>query len=101
MKKLLVLASALILSLGLSAQELGNFVGIRNAVSPEMKDGKLTLRLAAPYATRVQLNGGFLANGAVEMKRNDQGVWEYSLVLTIHSSSVFTTPTKAINFRTT
>ena len=79
MKKLLVLASALILSLGLSAQELGNFVGIRNAVSPEMKDGKLTLRLAAPYATRVQLNGGFLANGAVEMKRNDQGVWEYSL----------------------
>ena len=79
MKKLLVLASALILSLGLSAQELGNFVGIRNAVSPEMKDGKLTLRLAAPYATRVQLNGGFLANGAVEMTRNDQGGWEYSL----------------------
>ena len=33
MKKLLVLASALILSLGLSAQELGNFVGIRNAVA--------------------------------------------------------------------
>lgn len=79
MKKLLVLASALILSLGLSAQELGNFVGIRNAVSPEMKDGKLTLRLAAPYATRVQLSGGFLAGGPVEMARNDQGVWEYSL----------------------
>ena len=52
----------------------------------------MTLRISAPYATEVQLSGGFLPtqkvmyNGAevdyaapVDMKRNDQGVWEYTL----------------------
>ena len=92
MKKLLVLAAALMFTMSLGAQELANFVGGGSVKSPEMKDGKLTLRISAPYATEVQLSGGFLPtqkvmyNGAevdyaapVDMKRNDQGVWEYTL----------------------
>ena len=60
MKKLLLFTAALMLSLSLGAQELANFVGTGNTASPEIKDGKITFRLAASYATRVQITGGFM-----------------------------------------
>ncbi len=92
MKKLLLFTAALMLSLSLGAQELANFVGTGNTASPEFKDGKITFRLAASYATRVQITGGFMPTQKVtyngresdvpitaDMTRNAQGVWEYTI----------------------
>ena len=92
MKKILLFTAALLLSLSLGAQELANFVGTGSTASPEFKDGKITFRLAASYATRVQITGGFMptqkvvANGrenevpiTADMTRNAQGVWEYTI----------------------
>ena len=92
MKKLLLFTAALMLSLSLGAQELANFVGTGNTASPEIKDGKITFRLAASYATRVQITGGFMPTQKVmyngrenevpitaDMTRNAQGVWEYTI----------------------
>ena len=59
MRKLLLLTTALLLSLSLSAQELANFART-NTKSPEFKDGKVTFRISASYATRVQITGGFM-----------------------------------------
>ena len=80
------------LSLSLGAQELANFVGTANTASPEIKDGKITFRLSASYATRVQITGGFMPTQKVtyngresevpitaDMTRNAQGVWEYTI----------------------
>ena len=92
MKRLLLFTAALMLSLSLGAQELANFVGTGNTASPEIKDGKITFRLAASYATRVQITGGFMPTQKVtyngresevpitaDMTRNAQGVWEYTI----------------------
>ena len=63
MKKILtIMAMALLAVSTLSGQELTNFaMGGRGPriVSPEVKDGKVTFRLAANYATRVQLSGNW------------------------------------------
>ena len=92
MKKILLFTAALLLSLSLGAQELANFVGTGSTASPEFKDGKITFRLAASYATRVQITGGFMPTQKVtyngresdvpitaDMTRNAQGVWEYTI----------------------
>ena len=61
MKKVLTILAAVALAVSsLGAQELTNFAfGNRGPriVSPEVKDGKVTFRLSANYATRVQLSG--------------------------------------------
>ena len=66
MKRILtILATALLTVTTLSGQELTNFAfGGRGPriVSPEVKDGKVTFRLSANYATRVQLSGNWMAN---------------------------------------
>lgn len=48
-----------------------------NVVSPELNDGKVTFRILAPNANKVQLGGSDLpgVNG-VEMKKNAEGIWE-------------------------
>ena len=92
MKKFFLFTAALLLSLSVGAQELANFVGTANTTSPEFKDGKVTFRIAASYATRVQITGGFMPtqkityNGremdspiTADMTRNAQGVWEYTI----------------------
>ena len=92
MKKILLFTAALLLSLSVGAQELANFVGTANTASPEFKDGKVTFRIAASYATRVQITGGFMPTQKVtyngremdypitaDMTRNAQGVWEYTI----------------------
>ena len=86
MKKLFAFAMAVLLSLGsLSAQELTNFaMGNRGPriVSPELKDGKVTFRLSANYATRVQLSGNWMANpftDVVDMAKGEGGVWEITI----------------------
>ena len=77
---------AALLAVGsLSAQELTNFAfGNRGPqiVSPELKDGKVTFRLSANYATRVQISGNWMENpwtGLVDMTKGEGGVWEYTM----------------------
>ena len=86
MKRILtILAAALLTMTSLSGQELTNFaMGGRGPriVSPEVKDGKVTFRLAANYATRVQLSGNWMANpwtGTEDMQKGENGIWEITI----------------------
>ena len=86
MKRLLTtLTLALALVGTLSGQELTNFaMGGRGPriVSPEVKDGKVTFRLNANYATRVQLSGNWMENpwtGTIDMQKGEGGVWEVTI----------------------
>jgi enterochelin esterase family protein len=66
-------------------QELANFARQgqgQQVVSPEVKDGKVTFRLNANYATRVQLSGNWMPNpwgGTEEMTKGPNGVWELTI----------------------
>lgn len=82
MKKLFLLVAAVCVTLGVSAQE-----ALRSGskiVSPEIHDNNsVTLRLFAPEAKKVVVAGNFLTPDGnpvegTEMKRNEQGVWEYT-----------------------
>ena len=86
MKRIATLLAVALLALGsLNAQELTNFAfGGRGPriVSPEVKDGKVTFRLAANYATRVQLSGNWMANpwtGSEDMQKGENGIWEITI----------------------
>jgi len=59
MKKVITLLAVAALMAGTAfGQELANFARqTQQIVSPEVKDGKVTFRLNANYATRVQLSG--------------------------------------------
>ena len=85
MKRSLILSycllalSLLFCSSPLAAQQ--NLWQKRSVVSPEIgADGSVTLRLYAPAAQQVVLNGDFAPggkSGQMAMTRNDDGVWEY------------------------
>ena len=86
MKKFFTIVAAAALAVStLSAQELTNFAfGNRGPriVSPEVKDGKVTFRLNANYATRVQLSGNWMANpwtGVEDMQKGEGGIWEITI----------------------
>ena len=80
-----LLATALLAVSALSGQELTNFaMGGRGPriVSPEVKDGKVTFRLSANSATRVQLSGNWMENpwtGTIDMAKGEGGVWEVTI----------------------
>jgi enterochelin esterase family protein len=75
----LLVLSLLFCSSPLAAQQ--NLWQKRSVVSPEIgADGSVTLRLYAPAAQQVVLNGDFAPggkSGQMAMTRNDDGVWEY------------------------
>ena len=86
MKRIIALSIVAFLAVGTAfGQELTNFAfGDRGPqiVSPEVKDGKVTFRLNANYATRVQLSGNWMANpwtGTEEMQKGPNGVWEITI----------------------
>ena len=86
MKKILSLLAAAALMAGTAfGQELANFARQgqgQQIVSPEVKDGKVTFRLNANYATRVQLSGNWMANpwtGTEDMVKGPNGVWELTI----------------------
>ena len=84
MKRILTIIAVAALSvLAANGQELANFARQQQAiVSPEVKDGKVTFRLAANYATRVQLQGNWMANpvaDAVDLQKGPEGVWEVTV----------------------
>ena len=84
MKRILTMIAVAALSvLAANGQELANFARQQQPlVSPEVKDGKVTFRLAADYATRVQISGNWMANpygGAEDMTKVQNGIWEYTM----------------------
>ena len=86
MKKLAIVLAAVALTASTAfGQELANFARQgqgQQIVSPELKDGKVTFRLNANYATRVQLSGNWMANpwtGTEEMQKGPNGVWELTI----------------------
>ena len=86
MKKVLTVIAAVSLMAGTAfGQELANFARQgqgQQIVSPEVKDGKVTFRLNANYATRVQLSGNWMADpwtGTEDMVKGPNGVWELTI----------------------
>lgn len=77
MKKLLILAVLLQLSLASFAQQaLGRG---QNMISPEVNpDNSVTFRLNAPKAEKVQITGDFLTSQTPsDLTKGDDGVWEF------------------------
>ena len=85
MKRILTMIAVAALSvLAANGQELANFARQQGTpvVSPEVKDGKVTFRLNASYATRVQLSGNWMANpwtGSEDMQKGPNGIWELTI----------------------
>ena len=86
MKKLITFFAATALAVSsLCGQELTNFAfGARGPriVSPELKDGKVTFRLSANYATVVKLSGNWMANpwtDTIDMQKGEGGIWEVTV----------------------
>ena len=86
MKKVFTVLAVAALMCGTAfGQELANFARQgqgQQIVSPEVKDGKVTFRLNANYATRVQLSGNWMPNpwgGTEEMQKGPNGVWELTI----------------------
>ena len=76
MKKLTILAVALMMSVAAMAQQA--LWGGAMTVSPEINpDNSVTFRLNAPKARAVQVSGDF-AEGVANMVQNERGVWEYT-----------------------
>ena len=90
MKKIMLFAAAMLLSLSAFAQQA--LWGGPQVVSPEINaDGTVTFRYQAPKAHRVQVTGDFLPTSKVEtpngtfdspgiadLKEGEKGVWEYT-----------------------
>lgn len=84
MKKLFLLATCVLMCCGIWAQELSNFNrgGRQQVVSPEVKDGKMTFRLNANYATQVSLQGNWMEGqnaSGMPMTKGLNGIWEITL----------------------
>jgi len=91
MKKFLIVAAALLVSMGAYAQQ-SLFAGSQ-IVSPEINaDKTVTFRYQAPKAVKVQITGDFLpaskmeipgfgtfdVAGTADMKEGQNGIWEYT-----------------------
>lgn len=76
-RRLLTSVIALLVSLTVSAQEIGNFRSAR-VVSPELTEEGITFRLRADYATQVSLSVAWQP-GQVAMRRGADLVWSVTL----------------------
>ena len=87
MKRILIALASLVMATGaLSAQELTNFSfwGQKPVISPEVKNDSVTFRLKADYATVVKLSGSWMPNpwgGSIDMTRGENNVWEVTIPL--------------------
>lgn len=82
MKRILLIIASILMVGTMSAQELRNFSsnGRKQIVSPEIADGNVTFRLAANYATVVNLSASWLQE-PMAMTKGEAGVWEVTLPL--------------------
>src|SRR5262245_36796155 len=79
---LLAAAGSFLFHGALHAQPAINATGAQQVVSPEVApDRKVTLRLFAPNAKAVTLNGDFFTSGptSAAMTKDDKGVWSITL----------------------
>ena len=87
MKRILIALASLVMASGaLCAQELTNFAfwGQKPVVSPEIQNDSVTFRLKADYATIVKLSGSWMPNpwgGTIDMTRGENNVWEVTIPL--------------------
>ena len=87
MKRIIIALASLVMATGaLSAQELTNFSfwGQKPVVSPEIQNDSVTFRLKADYATVVKLSGSWMPNpwgGTIDMTRGENNVWEVTIPL--------------------
>ncbi|WP_321372427.1 alpha/beta hydrolase-fold protein [uncultured Draconibacterium sp.] len=94
MKKYIISLIALLLCAGAFAQEIGNFMGREQIVSPEIGDNGITFRYSAPYADDVKLTGGFAPTvkretpfgsmdmpGNIDMIKGANGLWSVTVPL--------------------
>ena len=80
MKRLMTLLAAAFMVLAVNAQELANFQRV-NVVSPEVKDGQVTFRLRADYATDVKLYGSWMPGygDRIQLTRGENYIWEVTV----------------------
>ncbi len=71
------------MAVAVQAQELANFQRNTPFQSTEIKDGNVTFRFKADYATVVELNASWLGpwGGNTPMKRGENNIWEVTLPL--------------------
>ena len=87
MKRILIALASLVMASGaLCAQELTNFSfwGQKPVVSPEVQNDSVTFRLKADYATIVKLSGSWMPNpwgDTIDMTRGENNVWEVKIPL--------------------
>ena len=68
-------------SVTMMGQELQNF-GRQTAISPEIRDGKVTFRISAPNATSVVLIGSWMAQNTREtLTKDENGLWSVTINL--------------------
>lgn len=77
MKRICILLTAIIIASSAFAQELSNFMGTRQIVSPEITQDGVTFRISAPKAYDVRLSGSWMPGwgGSIPMARDTSGVW--------------------------
>ncbi|MDR1556755.1 MAG: esterase [Tannerellaceae bacterium] len=80
MKKYLFLSVFALIAVMLSGQELQNFRP-QQLVSPEIANGKVTFRIAAPQAYQVRLYGSWMASytASEPLARDTAGVWSITI----------------------
>ena len=94
MKKYIISIVALFVFAGAFAQEIGNFMGRKPIISPEINGNSITFRFSAPYADSVKISGGFTPTVKMEtqygsmdvpsspnMTKDKDGLWSITLLL--------------------
>ena len=76
MKRIFVFSIiCLLMFTGSFAQEVANFASREPVISPEIKGKEITFRISAPYAATVKLSGSWMKDSAVDMSKNENGLW--------------------------
>lgn len=77
MKRLSIFLLSVFFTATSFAQELGNFMGMKPIVSPEITQDGVTFRILAPKAYEVRLSGSWMPGwgASVPMARDTAGVW--------------------------
>lgn len=80
-RSLLFLVVSMLLFVGSNAQEIGNFMGMQRAGSPEIGEETVTFRISAPEAKLVRLYGSWMADrsSSVNMNEDENGMWSVSV----------------------
>lgn len=81
MRKLFTIFTLVLIAISINAQEIANFRGANNIVSPEIKGEEVVFRFRAEYATQVALYGSWMSEDvkSIPMTRGEDFVWEVTV----------------------